>query len=74
MDTNLSAIREAAAVAREDLFEALRAARDAMLRLPGGTELFARIDGNLHELDLLRRRELSVLVNGREPEPGEAEA
>lgn len=68
--SNLLALREAAAEARTDLAEclpeirrAIAATQDAGLRA-----LFARLEGNVHELHLLHKRELCLLEHGREPE------
>lgn len=67
---NLLALRDAAAIARVDLAEclpdlrrAIVATRDARLQA-----LFARVEGNVHELDLLHKREICLLESGREPE------
>ena len=70
MNANLQQLREAITTATEDRDEMLRFFRPVIR----GTyqkhlwEQFARLEGNIHELDLLRKRELSLLVDGREPE------
>lgn len=70
MNENLSAIHEAIAIAREDralcllnlgrILRGLKATEEDL-----GT--LAKLDGDLHELDLLQRRELSLISNGKEP-------
>jgi hypothetical protein len=64
---NLQGLREAVTLARED-----RAA--CMVKLlaiitangtPEALAVFAQLDGNIHELDLLMKRELELLTQGR---------
>lgn len=70
MSANLQTVREAITKAKEDRDEMLRFFRPVIR----GTyqkylwEQFARLEADVHELDLLRKRELSLLVDGREPE------
>lgn len=70
MSDNLQAVREAITKAKEDRDECLRFLRGIILETwhTPTIELFARLDGDVHELDLLRKRELSLLVDGKEPE------
>ncbi len=67
MSGNLSDLQEALSVCREDLHQCLRELRDfiAATHQTATMELFAKLDGNLHELDLLRNRECELLANGR---------
>lgn len=70
MNANLQQLREAITTATEDRDEMLRFFRPVIR----GTyqkhlwDQFARLEGDIHELDLLRKRELSLLCNGTEPE------
>lgn len=69
MSANLSAIHEAIALAREDRALCLASLRKILLRLNATAEdlaMFAKLDGDLHELDLLQRRELELISNGKE--------
>ena len=78
MSANLQELREAITTAKEDRDELLRFFRPVIrgtyvvgfdLKNPKYLmEQFARLEGNIHELDLLRKRELSLLVDGKEPE------
>lgn len=70
MSANLQAVREAITKAHEDRDECLRFLRGVIVETSHTPtiELFSRLDGDIHELDLLRKRELSLLVDGREPE------
>jgi len=69
VNANLQQLREAITTAMEDRDEMLRFFRPVIR----GTyqkhlwDQFARLEGDIHELDLLRKRELSLLVDGREP-------
>lgn len=77
MSCNLTAIHEAIAVAREDRAICLLNLGRILRRLKASEEdlgTLAKLDGDLHELDLLHRRELEITANGREPEPPEATA
>jgi len=67
---NMHDLREAITKAKEDRDECLRFLRGVIVETwhTPTIELFARLDGDIHELDLLRKRELSLLVDGREPE------
>lgn len=75
---NLQELREAIRIAKEDRDECLRFFKPVIrgayvvgfdLEKPKYLmERFARLDGNIHELDLLRKRELSLLGDGKEPE------
>jgi len=70
MNANLAPIREALATAREDLHDALPKLRKLLAwEAPGLRELFARIEGDIHEIELLHKRELSLLESGHDPEP-----
>jgi len=68
---NLSDLREAIALATTDLAKAL----DDMRAVVAATQheptcaLFSRIEGNIHEIELLRKRELTLLTHGREVMP-----
>lgn len=66
----LSNIRAAADVAREDLNVCSGELRMRILAIKDGTmrELMARVSANIHELDLLHRRELAIIAGGKEPE------
>lgn len=68
--STLEDIRTAALYAKEDRDECLRTLRSVIVATQHveTMELFARLQGDIHELDLLRKRELSLLVDGREPE------
>lgn len=77
MNSNLTAIHEAIAVAREDRALCLLNLGRILRRLKASEEdlgTLAKLDGDLHELDLLHRRELSLISDGREPETPEATA
>lgn len=71
MNGNLSALQEAVSVASIDLAQCL----DEMRRVIAETQheptmqLFAKIEGDIHEIDLLRKRELTLLTHGREDQP-----
>ncbi len=67
MSGNLSDLQEALSVCREDLLQCLRDLREfiAYSHQTATMELFARLEGNIHELDLLRKRECELLANGR---------
>jgi hypothetical protein len=70
MSANLQELREAITTAKEDRDECLRFLRGIILKTwhTPTIELFAKLEGDVHELDLLRKRELSLLVDGKEPE------
>jgi len=70
MSANLQELREAIRIAKEDRDECLRFLRGIILETwhTPTIKLFAKLEGDVHELDLLRKRELSLLVDGREPE------
>ncbi len=73
MKANLSPVREALAIVREDLHETIPALRRLMTaEAPRLLELFARITGDIHEIELLHKRELSLLESGTEPQEVEA--
>lgn len=74
MPAQLTAIREAIAVASDDLAECLVALHRELVRTQctAGLLLLAKIDGDAHELALLRRRELSIISTGRDEPPQEA--
>lgn len=70
MNSNLTAIHEAVAIAREDRALCLLNLGRILRRLKATEEdlgTLAKLDGDLHELDLLHRRELSIISDGREP-------
>lgn len=68
MPAQLTAIREAIAVASDDLAECLVALHRELVRTQctAGLLLLAKVDGDAHELALLRRRELSIISNGKD--------
>lgn len=78
MSATLQELREAIRIAKEDRDELLRFFKPVIrgtyvvgfdLENPKYLmEQFARLEGNIHELDLLRKRELSLLVDGKEPQ------
>ena len=74
MPAQLNAIREAIAVASDDLAECLLALRRELIKAQcaSGLALLAKVDGNAHELALLRRRELSIISTGRDEPHQEA--
>lgn len=76
MDTNLIALREAKAIACVDLHGSLDDLRWHLKALDdrNGLETLGRITGNAHELELLHKRELSLIETGREPQEEGAEA
>jgi hypothetical protein len=63
-------LREAIRIAKEDRDECLRFLRGIILETwhTPTIELFAKLEGDVHELDLLRKRELSLIETGKEPE------
>lgn len=71
MSANLHELREAITKAHEDRDDMLRFFRPVIR----GTyqayliEQFARLEADVHELDLLRKRELELLVHGKEEQP-----
>jgi len=74
MSENLQAVHEAITLVKEDRDEVLRLLRP-VLRSTGQAhvvEQWARLEADIHELDLLRRRELCLIESGRESEGGEA--
>lgn len=67
--SNLAELRDARHTATQDLTETVESI-DAELRRLGSTqrcELVASLKANIHELQLLRRREISLIANGTEP-------
>lgn len=74
----LAAVREAKDIARHDLNVTLGQLREVVLRIDSPTlrELVARLDGDMHELLLLHRRELAIVTDGRDVQgrPDEAMA
>jgi len=70
MSDNLQAVREAITKAKEDRDECLRFFRPVIR----GTyqiylwEQFARLEADVHELDLLRKIELGLIATGKETE------
>lgn len=70
MSANISALHEAIATARTDRDDCLSNLRHILVRLNASEAdmaMFAKLDGDLHELDLLQRRELSLISDGKEP-------
>lgn len=69
-NSTLEYIRTAAVHAKEDRDECLRTLRSVIVKTQHveTMELFARLQGDIHEIDLLRKRELSLITDGREPE------
>ena len=69
MSVNLSELNEAITTAREDRALCLASLRSILVRLKASEAdlaMFAKLDGDLHELDLLQRRELEIISNGKE--------
>ena len=68
MSANLQGLREAITQAHEDRDECLRFFRRIIRGLHQAPllEMFARLEADVHELDLLRKRELALLVHGTE--------
>lgn len=69
--SNLEALHEARDIAWHDLRESCDALKQELKRLgsPLAQKLMARLSADIHELRLLRRREVSLLGEGKEPEP-----
>ena len=70
MNTNLNDIHEAITIARESRALCLLNLGRILRRLKATEEdlgTLAKLDGDMHELDLLHRRELSLISDGREP-------
>lgn len=67
----LADLREARDLARDDLKRAIGDVRAELRRLdsPNWRQLMAALDGNAHELELLHRREVSLVGSGTEPPP-----
>lgn len=70
----LADLREARDLARAELQRAIADARVELRRLdsPKWREIMAALAGNAHELDLLHRREVSLIGSGTEPPTPEA--
>lgn len=65
---SLNELREAISTAKDDRDEMLRFFRPVIHSAGQAVlvEQWARLEANVHELDLLRKRELDVLVHGKE--------
>ena len=68
MSASLQDLREAITTAQGDRDECMRFLRGIILETwhTPTIELFAKLQGDVHELDLLRKRELDLLVHGQE--------
>jgi hypothetical protein len=68
--STLEQLHEARDIAWHDLRECCHDLKQELKRLgsPGAQELMARLSGDIHELRLLRRREVSLIGSGREPD------
>lgn len=68
MSARLQDLREAITTAQEDRDECLRLFRPVIrgTRQMHLVEQYARLEADVHELDLLRKRELDLLVHGQE--------
>ena len=66
----LEQLHEARDIAWHDLRECCDALKLELKRLasPAAQELMTRLNANIHELRLLRRRETSLIGEGKEPE------
>lgn len=62
----LSELRAARSLAREELSQTMSRIKAELkqLKSPAWTELIAELEGGVHELDLLHKRELSLVANG----------
>ncbi|WP_397384784.1 hypothetical protein [Prosthecobacter sp.] len=71
MTGNLPALREAISLASDDLAKCLAEMRVIIAETQHveTLTLFAKIEGNTHELELLRKRELDLVTHGREEQP-----
>jgi hypothetical protein len=69
--STLEQLHEARDIAWHDLRETCDALKLELKRLdsPAAQELMARLSGDIHELRLLRRREVCLIGEGKEPEP-----
>lgn len=68
--SNLEQLHEARDIAWHDLRESCDALKNELKRLgsPLAQELMAKLSGDIHELRLLRRREVTLIGCGHEPE------
>lgn len=68
--SSLEQLHEARDIAWHDLRESCDALKQELKRLgsPLAQELMARLSGDVHELRLLRRREVCLISSGREPQ------
>jgi hypothetical protein len=68
--STLEQLHEARDIAWHDLRETCDALKLELKRLdsPAAQELMARLSGDIHELRLLRRREVCLIGEGKEPE------
>ncbi len=69
VNANLSDLHEAITTARSDRDDCLHSLLKILTLLNARPEqmvMLAKLDGNIHELDLLQRRELALITHGKE--------